>query len=67
MTGVRMATSITYKPYAYCLGGLEPCEQKWPHHNQTILAVRNHIKANPGHEVIVVRETRSLYKMESPP
>lgn len=66
MARVVRQTEIHYNPRAECLGN-DPdpdapsnCARKWPAGGLTLVAVKNHVKQT-GHQVLVVRETRSLY------
>jgi hypothetical protein len=69
MPRVIRAEEATTNPRAECLGD-DPdrdaptnCAERWPYGRRTLENVKDHIRNNPTHDVIVIRETRSLYRM----
>jgi hypothetical protein len=66
MPRVARLSEASLYPRAECLGdGVTEgsCIRTWPAGRATLDLVKSHIKGHPTHQVIMVRETRSIYGM----
>jgi hypothetical protein len=66
MPRVARLSEATLYPRAECLGdGVTEgsCTREWQSGRETADLVKAHIRRHPNHQVITVRETRSVYGM----
>lgn len=68
---VIRAAEIGLLPRAECAGDNpdeEPesnCPETWDYGRGTLDSVKAHIRAKPTHQVVVIRETRSVYRTDN--